>query len=55
MKDVYHHLMFMCAPYLTIQNLQCKYKVKLTPGTQKKGKGKKKYTLRPEEIGMESF
>jgi hypothetical protein len=32
--------MFMCAPYMTIQNLNCKYKVKLTPGNMKKGKGK---------------
>lgn len=30
----------MCAPYMTILNLNCKFKVKLTPGNMKKGKGK---------------
>ncbi|KRX01107.1 hypothetical protein PPERSA_08208 [Pseudocohnilembus persalinus] len=37
-EDNYSNMLFVCAPYQTLQKMNCKFLVKLLPGTQKKGK-----------------
>uniref|UniRef100_A0A8D0L2F3 Ribosome quality control complex subunit NEMF n=1 Tax=Sphenodon punctatus TaxID=8508 RepID=A0A8D0L2F3_SPHPU len=54
-EDILLFAIPICAPYTTMTNY--KYKVKLTPGTQKKGKGHRfiqKYSWESESVGTES-